>query len=941
MLTRDEIEKRLQGVSAELCAAFAVRSALRVLPLLAVENDDAPPFWYWPNQDRGKHFLAVLHSLQLGKAISIARLGNRVETADASRVAAAEAEAAAEAARVAAATRVAEAATKAVAAARAAEAVYLYADDNTVYADARAAECAAETADYAAAAYADDAYAAYATYAADARVAYNNSLLEDLDVIAVGSPFVLLPGASDKSQRKQITSAVELFQRPLWPVDELPALIQAKGQLLRRWAESLESGFEYWLDWYEDYLDGKPVDVDLLEKQLDIPAEIRDQGPGVVNTYLTTLASSEEKGELKPLNLVRAIFIGNGAAGKTSLIRALHNEPVIEGEEEMTPGIAIREWPVEGTAITARLWDFGGQVMSHSTHQFFLRERCLYILVLDARTEINANDQAEYWLEHVKVFGKNAAVMLVGNKCDQAPVNLDMRALKEKYPNIVDFYSLSCTRLADGHYKSRYETFRADLIEQLQKVGTHQVYFTENQFSMLQSVRERSLKNAFLSHDEFDQLCEQYTIGGKGELSRDDFLGLLDKLGEVIHFPGIPRLDSYVLNPRWLSYGVYTLLYSDEVNNKPQGELNEAQVIKILQAKHVEDEHGKKLNYPPDKCGFIIDAMEEFKLSYRLQEDRKRFVIPDKLPAEQPELDFDKLAPGTLAFEFDFRGFLPRHVMPTLIVARHDEIVNGQVWLNGVVLCNKKQRATARVQVDHYQRLLRLWVQGDGAREMLAILMDEVTKIIQRMETLEVKEVVLLPASARRGDERLGPVPVMERAPYQQLLAMARRGDEIFTSELGQEYNLSRILGVMMSDEKKKEEQVTININGSVGAFGVGDQNTFSGQVTQHTVELKEAVTALDGSLNDLMPKVISYDTDAAEKMAAFEELQKIRTLLENTDSVTPEQKKELGGWLSKIKDGSLGALALAKKMKESEKTITWVVEKAGVLSRLLVGLNS
>ncbi len=74
---------------------------------------------------------------------------------------------------------------------------------------------------------------------------------------------------------------------------------------------------------------------------------------------------------MQPLNLVRAIFIGNGAAGKTSLVRKLHDEPVVEGKEEMTPGIEIREWPVPETEINARFWDFGGQVMSHSTHQFF------------------------------------------------------------------------------------------------------------------------------------------------------------------------------------------------------------------------------------------------------------------------------------------------------------------------------------------------------------------------------------------------------------------------------------------------------------------------------------------------------------------------------------------------------------------------------------------
>jgi hypothetical protein len=35
---------------------------------------------------------------------------------------------------------------------------------------------------------------------------------------------------------------------------------------------------------------------------------------------------------------VRAIFIGHGGAGKTSLIRALHGEDVVKRSEEMTLG---------------------------------------------------------------------------------------------------------------------------------------------------------------------------------------------------------------------------------------------------------------------------------------------------------------------------------------------------------------------------------------------------------------------------------------------------------------------------------------------------------------------------------------------------------------------------------------------------------------------------
>ncbi len=124
---------------------------------------------------------------------------------------------------------------------------------------------------------------------------------------------------------------------------------------------------------------------------------------------------------------MRTIFIGNGDAGKTSLILALNNQEVSEGGTDMTPGIDISEWPVPDTDLTAHFWDFGGQVIAHATHQFFLRARCVYVLVLNARSaDSNPNQQAEYWLEYIRAFGADAPVLLAGNKCDLVPVSLDV-----------------------------------------------------------------------------------------------------------------------------------------------------------------------------------------------------------------------------------------------------------------------------------------------------------------------------------------------------------------------------------------------------------------------------------------------------------------------------------------------------------------------------------
>ncbi|WP_146054666.1 COR domain-containing protein [Methylovulum psychrotolerans] len=545
-------------------------------------------------------------------------------------------------------------------------------------------------------------------------------------------------------------------------------------------ALSLDAGFEVWLDWYEERLQGKPIDVDLLEQWVNIPKEIDSQGVTALNAYLKNLVV---KNATQPLNRVRAIFIGYGEAGKTSLIRALHNEPVTEGKEPMTAGIDIRDWPVPDTDIKAHFWDFGGQVMAHATHQFFLRSSCLYVLVLNARSEINGTEQAEYWLQHVKSFGGNAPVMIVGNKTDLASVNLDMAYLQGKYPSIVGFYPLSCTQ-AQTAYKNKFASFQEDFCEQLRKVGTHQMLFTQEQFAVLQDLRPYQEQSAFLKQDEFTALCQRHGIGEDGVQNRAWLLDILDKLGVVIHFPQLDYLDDYILNPRWLTHGVYTLMYHR------QARLTDAEVVKILRDKPIYDEQGNNLDYSGHKCRFIMDAMHEFKLAYPYLLSRDIQIIPELLPSDQPSnIPFTQT--GGLAFEFVFRGFLPRHVMPELIVSRHEEIVGENVWQCGVLLANKTYKAQALAKVDYHDRVLSITVQGADAKDYLSLLNAEVVRILARLD-LDYQQMIALPLAACRSD-RLG-LPE-EKAPYKQLWASANKGERSYTSPLGLDYDLGQVLG--------------------------------------------------------------------------------------------------------------------------------------------------
>ncbi len=127
------------------------------------------------------------------------------------------------------------------------------------------------------------------------------------------------------------------------------------------------------------FLEGNPLESP--------PIEIIGRGQAAMRDYFESLPA-----ERPPLNEAKLLVVGGGGAGKTSLVkRMLWND--FDKHEPPTHRINIDPWAVTigGTEVKLHVWDFGGQDIMHATHQFFLSERSLYILVLDGRkAEVSA-----------------------------------------------------------------------------------------------------------------------------------------------------------------------------------------------------------------------------------------------------------------------------------------------------------------------------------------------------------------------------------------------------------------------------------------------------------------------------------------------------------------------------------------------------------------------
>jgi len=883
MLGKEEekIEKRLANVSLKFTVAFMTRIAMRILPMMVSNKKDSQIFGYWDEDFKVKNLFSMLHVLRMACLWLVDRLSSDHFSISV----------------------VAYANTAAASASQQ---------------DAFAAHVTSHTLSSvrnftSAAAYATHSATRSSSIASELNIAYSKFLQEictnELNLIA---PKYLC--------QTLYADAFEYLQNPLWLGDS-PISWQEDWIYFKQSVLELDAGFSGFLDWLDARIAGEPIDVELLEKQVLIPEEILSQDVASINAYLNSLNQAD-----KALNRVRAIFMGHGTAGKTSLVSCIRGEDVVEGKEDMTPGIDIREWSMPDSPIKAHLWDFGGQVIAHATHQFFLRSGCLYVLVMDARAEINATEQAQYWLEHVKAFASSAPVLLVGNKSDLVRINLDLETLKERYPNIVSFYPLSCTKYKT-EYKPEFGGFMRDFIQQLKQLDLHQVKFMDAHFNAMDALRAESRKQAFLAQDDFNRFCAQAGVQQEGPLNQAWLLDTLDKLGVIIHFPDLPFHDAFVLNPRWLTYGVYTLLYSQEAKvNK--GQLTRMQVITILQREEIQDEQGHRLSYPADKCGFIIEAMRSFKLCYYLKDDLDTLVIPDLLPSERPSLVFDKSQPG-IVFEFRFPHLLPRHVMPMFIVFRHVEIDDNQVWQTGVVLKNHTHSAHALVTANYSDRVITLHVQGAGAKDYLHILHDEIIQIVQKLKDLPYEEWVELPQPAIiRGGEYGGILRKypQEKADYRQLLGTLRANHKQYISSSGVQYDLYQILGGIMTDDKlEKATGGGFTINGSNNVVKI--ENAAIGNTGD--VNINHPSQELLTDIRRLIDAIKIEIEDNHERSKALRELELMREQIPKACSENIVEKQE----------GRTGLKELAEKFKNGASYTAQVTKDISSISDKLPGL--
>jgi small GTP-binding protein len=508
--------------------------------------------------------------------------------------------------------------------------------------------------------------------------------------------------------------------------------------------------------------------LDLSENPLKLPPiEIAEKGIEAIRDYFKSLEESERQ----PLNEVKVLLVGDGGAGKTSLVKRLL-EDEFNNNEPKTHGININKWEISDgeDKIKVHFWDFGGQEIMHATHQFFLSKRSLYVLVLDGRKE----EEEEYWLKHIESFGGDSPILVVINKIDDNPsFDVNRPFLQAKYKGIKGFHRISCKE------NEGIDSFDETLRNELAKVELRKEPFAKNWFNV--KTKLENMTDNFISYEEYQKLCIEENI--TNESAQETLIGFLSHLGIILYFKEFHLDHTHVLEPKWITGAVYKIINSKKVAEN-NGLLRLNSLYDILKQRDETDYF-----YPREKHEYIIDLMKKFELCYEIESGC--ILIPDLLEIPEPEFDFDYSS--SLKFLIDY-DFLPKSVMPRFIVKMHKDIKDNLRWRTGVVLENVTFNSTAVIKADENDKKIYIFVGGKQKRDYFSAILHKLREINNDFGNIATERVPL-------------PDEPEITVSYEHLIRLDGKGVKMYFPDGSEnEYNVKELLGTVFVENKNEEE---------------------------------------------------------------------------------------------------------------------------------------
>jgi len=586
--------------------------------------------------------------------------------------------------------------------------------------------------------------------------------------------------------------------------------------------------------WYYSgkiFLNGNPIESP--------PLEVIARGRDSIIEYLT--------GNLRPLNECKLIFVGDGGVGKTTLMKRLVYEEFVVGEKS-THGINKIAWKgfenEKGEPINVNLWDFGGQHIQHSLHQFFFTERVVYVLVLNPRND----EKAGYWLDQIDKLGRNSQIIIVYNwkerNDSQADFLTNFRELRKTYKYLPEPIILSCAT-GEGMPEFKMAIKNAVLANEGLKTQYPEIWFRIKQ--RLES--GIPIEKHYIKYDQYETWCKEVEYNDPER--RRNLLKILDSVGSIVFFDKPVLNELQVLNPEWISTGAYAIITA-EVTRRKKGHLTWDDLREIFsEEKEIFSDKHIKIRYHEQQFKFILQLMLDYRLCQKNPLVEHEYLFPGAF-GEKPERNYD--ISGGRHFRLKFHSQFEMLVMHQFIAKNIPHIVSNDYWNSGIYFKHATSQTYALVETNQYSKEINCWINGDNIRGMWEVIRNDFRDIFNMYHNFPVDEEVDYVRDERNVFLK-----------YDEMLAALNNGVSVipYDPKTGlKDIDVLQVLELFESPEQTKKhilyEHLMVEVN---------PQIIVSPQFTNSPVINSNNITSLQAKESEFVkPKINSKAEDAIVK---------------------------------------------------------------------------
>lgn len=403
---------------------------------------------------------------------------------------------------------------------------------------------------------------------------------------------------------------------------------------------------------------------------------------------------------------VKMVFLGEPKSGKTTLLEALKgNLHPCDPARKETLGVDVvsieKPHPTDHQPMYLSAWDFAGQHMEHATHQFFLTDNAIYLILWNARLGADAGKHdLWYWLDLLKMRVREPKYVLVATHTKFTPADLNLSEIDANYPGRQGQFSVDLEDLAG------FDLLHQQILQLAADSPSLHAEWPPEWLTIRDAVREVRKRQPHMTPVTFLDLMAKYAV--TEPLQQKDLIHQLHDLGEILYFEERDELSSLViLDPDWVTELIALVVRSKEVRER-KGMLSKTDLDTLWAGARLTSELRSHL----------ISLMDWFDLTYSTGDRSDIGIVVEALPYSSPEdRKGIELVPGRPQMEMIFRfSSNQRHLppgIPTWGIARAHRFKQCTPWRDAAAFMDGDTNSQALILASDTTKEIRLRVTAD------------------------------------------------------------------------------------------------------------------------------------------------------------------------------------------------------------------------------------